>query len=264
MAIPMPIVQDIRRLDRQGMSRAQIARRLHVDRGTVAKYADMEDCSPKPKADRRYGSKIDPYAHLVDEWLEADRLLPRKQRHTIRRVHDRLLAETDYDGEYSTTMRYVHRWREANRGVPDREGYVRLEWAAGSMQVDFGVARARIAGEMADVHCLVVSLPYSNMRLCVALPGENAECLCHGLMLVFECLCSISCCGFSHDDFSGLGRACRPRNGLNWMVLVSPPERTGKDYDQHAPSTVYPSFAAERGIRRVDRAENTCQRADGA
>ena len=319
MAIPMPIVQDIRRLDRQGMSRAQIARRLHVDRGTVAKYADMEDCSPKPKADRRYGSKIDPYAHLVDEWLEADRMLPRKQRHTIRRVHDRLLAETDYDGEYSTTMRYVHRWREANRGMPDREGYVRLEWAAGSMQVDFGVARARIAGEMADVHCLVVSLPYSNMRLCVALPGENAECLCHGLMLVFEhiggvppvivmdnatgagrrnakgevaltgvfsafvahyrlevrfcnpysgnekgCLCSISCCGFSHDDFSGLGRACRPRNGLNWMVLVSPPERTGKDYDQHAPSTVYPSFAAERGIRRVDRAENTCQRADGA
>lgn len=186
MAIPMPIVQDIRRLDRQGMSRAQIARRLHVDRGTVAKYADMEDCSPKPKADRRYGSKIDPYAHLVDGWLEADRMLPRKQRHTIRRVHDRLLAETDYDGEYSTTMRYVHRWREANRGVPDREGYVRLEWAAGSMQVDFGVARARIAGEMADVHCLVVSLPYSNMRLCVALPGENAECLCHGLMLVFE------------------------------------------------------------------------------
>ena len=42
MAIPMPIVQDIRRLDRQGMSRAQIARRLHVDRGTVAKYADMD------------------------------------------------------------------------------------------------------------------------------------------------------------------------------------------------------------------------------
>ena len=81
---------------------------------------------------------------------------------------------------------------------------------------------------------------------------------------LMRCLCSISCCGFSHDDFSGLGRACRPRNGLNWMVLVSPPERTGKDYDQHAPSTVYPSFAAERGIRRVDRAENTCQRADGA
>ena len=56
-------------------------------------HADMEDCSPKPKADRGYGSKIDPYPHLVDEWLEADRMLPGKQRHTIGRVHDRLLAD---------------------------------------------------------------------------------------------------------------------------------------------------------------------------
>ena len=120
MAIPMPMVQDIRKLDRQGLSRAQIARRLHVDRGTVAKYADMRDCSPKPKTDRRYDSKIDPYTHLVDSWLEEDRLMPRKQRHTIKRVHERLLAETDYDGEYSTTLRYVHRWREANRSDGDR------------------------------------------------------------------------------------------------------------------------------------------------
>ena len=96
------------------------------------------------------------------------------------------------------------------------------------------------------------------------MPSQTLSDKLKGVYAQIDCLCSISCCGFSHDDFSGLGRACRPRNGLNWMVLVSPPERTGKDYDQHAPSTVYPSFAAERGIRRVDRAENTCQRADGA
>ncbi len=44
------------------------------------------------------------------------------------------------------------------------------------------------------------------------------------------------------------------------MVLVSPPERTGKGYDRHAASTVYPLFAAERGVRRVDRAEDACRR----
>ena len=43
MAIPMPKQQDIRRLDRQGVSRSEIARRLNVDRATVAKYADMDD-----------------------------------------------------------------------------------------------------------------------------------------------------------------------------------------------------------------------------
>lgn len=35
------------------------------------------------------------------------------------------------------------------------------------------------------VHCLVVAFPYSNMRWVVALPGENAECVCEGLETVF-------------------------------------------------------------------------------
>ena len=54
------------------------------------------------------------------------------------------------------------------------------------MQVDFGLAQAVIAGDRGDVHCLVVSFPYSNMRCAAALPGENAECVCEGLRLVFE------------------------------------------------------------------------------
>ena len=118
------------------------------------------------------------------------------------------------------------------------------------------ISRQDMANWMMNVHARWLAKVHERMKV---------ELLSHVRIHADEttCLCSISCCGFSHDDFSGLGRACRPRNGLNWMVLVSPPERTGKDYDQHAPSTVYPSFAAERGIRRVDRAENTCQRADG-
>ena len=155
-----------------------------MDRATVARYADMDDMTPKPPMDRRRGSKIDPYAALVDEWLEADRMLPRRQRHTARRVHDRLRAETGYDGEYTTTPGYVRRWREANRSGSD--GYGELVWAPGVAQIDFGVAKARIAGELVDDHCLVVTFPRSNMRYVTSLPGENAECLCHGLVEVFE------------------------------------------------------------------------------
>lgn len=162
-----------------------------MDRATVAKYADMDDMTPKPPMDRRRGSKIDPYAALVDEWLEVDRMLPRKQRHTAKRVHDRLRAETGYDGEYTTTPGYVRRWREANRSGSD--GYGELVWAPGVAQIDFGVAKARIAGELVDDHCLVVTFPHSNMRYVTSLPGENAECLCHGLVEVFECFCSSIC-----------------------------------------------------------------------
>ena len=155
-----------------------------MDRATVAKYADMDDMTPKPPTDRRRGSKIDPYAALVDGWLEADRMLPRKQRHTAKRVHDRLRAETEYDGEYTTTPGYVRRWRETNRSGSD--GYGELVWAPGVAQIDFGVAKARIAGELVDDHCLVVTFPHSNMRYVTSLPGENAECLCHGPVEVFE------------------------------------------------------------------------------
>lgn len=183
MAIPMSKQQDIRRLDRQGVSRSEIARRLNVDRATVAKYADMDDMTPKPPTDRRRGSKIDPYAELVDGWLEADRMLPRKQRHTAKRVHDRLRAETDYDGEYTTTLRYVRRWREANRSGFD--GYGELVWALGVAQIDFGVAKACIAGELVDDHLYSVKSRWTLSALNLNTFGVQVErrrrlvlCLC--------------------------------------------------------------------------------------
>ena len=43
-----------------------------------------------------------------------------------------------------------------------------------------------IGGERTDVHCLVATFPYPNMRHVVALPGENAECVCEGLETVFS------------------------------------------------------------------------------
>lgn len=184
MAIAMPIQQDIRRYDRQGMPHARIARELGVDRGTVAKYARQEDCSPQPKRDRRFGRKTDAYAALIDQMLEADRMMPSKQRHTARRIFDRLVAEHGFDGSYSVVRRYVKEWRETNRESSD--GHLRLEWDPGVMQVDFGVALADVAGVERTVHFLVATLPYSNMRYAVAMPGENAECLCSGLSMVFE------------------------------------------------------------------------------
>ncbi len=43
-----------------------------------------------------------------------------------------------------------------------------------------------MAGVERTVHFLVATLPYSNMRYAVAMPGENAECLCSSLSMVFE------------------------------------------------------------------------------
>ena len=84
----------IRLLWRQGDSVAEIARKTGVSRDTVYKYRDMDDFSPEPPARRAQGSKLDPYRPLIESWLDDDMRSGRKQRHTAKRVHDRLSTST--------------------------------------------------------------------------------------------------------------------------------------------------------------------------
>lgn len=184
MTKPVSIQQRIRILDARGVSWREIARQLGVSRDTVRKYATMEDCSPKPAVRKGRRSLIDAHSETVDSWLAADRLMPRKQRHTARRVYDRLVEEEGFQGSYSSVQRYVRRWREEHR--PDGDGYLELDWRAGAMQVDFGEAVATIGGGDVKVHCLVATFPHSNMRYVAAMPGENAECVCEGPARIFD------------------------------------------------------------------------------
>ena len=154
MTIPVSIQQRIRILDARGVSWREIARRLNVSRDTVRKYAVMEDCSPAPRARSSGRSGMDGYSSLVDSWLAADRRMPRKQRHTAKRVYDRLVEEAGFTGSYSMVQRYVKRWREDHR-LPD-DGFMELEWRPGTMQVDFGQAFAVHEGvrQVGKVGCL--------------------------------------------------------------------------------------------------------------
>lgn len=132
MTVPLDDVNDIRAMDAAGVPRAEITRRLRPSSNTVARYADMAGMSPAaPEAGarrRRALSRED--AAWVDAVLEADLGAPRKQRHSARRIHDRLVAERGYGGSYSTARRRV-RGRRAARRAGGGEGYLELEWAPG-------------------------------------------------------------------------------------------------------------------------------------
>ena len=184
MTTPVRIQQRIRQLEGQGLNHTRIARELGVSRTTVIKYVSR-DYSPSPR-EGSVGTRslvTGEYARAADEWLTSDLRMPRKQRHTARRVHERLVAELGFPGGYSSVQRWVKRWREAHRR--DSDGYAELEWAPGTAQVDYGLAKAVVAGVERTVHYLAVSFPYSNMRYVAALPGETTECVCHGLLQVF-------------------------------------------------------------------------------
>ena len=96
MTVPLDTRQDIREMDAWGVPRAEIARDLDLSRNTVRKYADQEDLSPKPPIPgERARPSTDPYADWIDSVLEADLGMPRKQRHTAKRIYHRLVRERD-------------------------------------------------------------------------------------------------------------------------------------------------------------------------
>ena len=145
MTVPTPIRQRIRILDARGVSWRRISKEVGVPRQTVRKYAQLEDCSPEPPARPAAVSKLDPYKPLIGKWLEADRFMPRKQRHTARRVYDRLVAEQGFDGSYQIVQRYVKRWRQEHRLPGD--GYPGVGVVAGRDAGGFRFGAGRGGGE---------------------------------------------------------------------------------------------------------------------
>lgn len=186
MTVPMSVQENIRRLDSQGVPGREIARRLGVSRDSVARYAEQQDFSPAPPTPlaRPGGSVLAGFERIIEQWLGEDQRRPRKQRHTAKRIFDRLLAEHGYLGTYSPVQRHVKKWTARNRQAG--EGFTELVWPAGTVQVDFGQAEAIIAGIRQVLHILVVTFPFSNMRFVQGYRGETAECVCHGLRRVFE------------------------------------------------------------------------------
>ena len=186
MTVSLDEQEDIRRMDRDGATRADIARELHLSRNTVRKYADMEDMSPEPPAGQeRPHPATDGIAGWIDSILEADLAVPRKQRHTAKRIYDRAVAEKGYSGSYPSIRRYVSGWKREHVQGP-KDGFLELRWAPGTAQVDFGNFVATIGGVRAALKLLVVAFPHSNARFCMALPCERAEVFCWGLRLIFE------------------------------------------------------------------------------
>jgi hypothetical protein len=85
---------------------------------------------------------------VIDGWLLADREVPRKQRHTARRVWQRLVAEHDATLAEVTVSRYVAR-RRVELGLDRVEIAVPQTHPPGAeAEVDFGESYATVAGTL--------------------------------------------------------------------------------------------------------------------
>ena len=170
----------------EGKSLREIASALHMNFRTVQKYAYRNDWNPPvtPNTDPEDFPVLGAYIPLIDEWLEQDEREPRKQRHTITRIHNRLQKEHGYQGSYSTLKQYVNRKKEQMRKY--KESFLPLAHPPGHAQVDFGKFKYYDAlGMDCKGYALIVSFPYSNTGWMQVFQSENQECLLTGLQRIF-------------------------------------------------------------------------------
>jgi transposase len=106
---------------------------------------------PRPKP------VIGPFLGRIEEILKQDRQVPKKQRHTAKRIFDRIKAEEGYSGGYTQV-------KEAVRELKGRlkEVYIPLAHRPGEAQMDFGYALVKENGVLRKVAFFVMSLPYSD------------------------------------------------------------------------------------------------------
>ena len=85
----------------EGLSGRQIARDFGISRDRVAKMLAYSEPPGYRRTARIKRPKLDPYTGQIDQWLAEDKARPRKQRHTAKRIFERLCAECGFDGGYT-------------------------------------------------------------------------------------------------------------------------------------------------------------------
>ena len=112
--------------------------------------------------------KLGAVVGVIDAILEADEQAPPKQRHTARRVWQRLREEYGFTGGYTTVKDYVRQARTRRREV-----FVPLAHPPGHAQIDFGELIAEIGGVRLKAHVFCMHLPYSDAIFLKAYPAET-------------------------------------------------------------------------------------------
>ncbi len=186
--LAMPEVNHIKKLrNEKSLSINAIVKRTGFSWETVKKYAD-EDQLPSEAIPQKRGMMYEEkWGEIVSDWLLEDYALKKKLRRNNKVIFQQL-KQLGFPGSYRTVCNFIAEWREKlmEDGETFKEEYDRLTHPPAEAQIDFGVTEAIQDGKVKDIHCLIMSLPYSNAGFTVPLPGENQQCFLEGLKTLFK------------------------------------------------------------------------------
>lgn len=167
MGTRVELFEQIRRdRDREALSIHALAARHGVHRRAVRQAL----ASPLPPAKRapisRPAPRLGPYRALIDGWLEADRTAPRKQRHTARRIWQRLADEHGAEIGETTVRDYVRARKRAMGWLVDEVFVPQVHAPGVGAQVDWGEAQVDLAGARATVFLFFMRPSFSGAEFC--------------------------------------------------------------------------------------------------
>ncbi len=177
----MEIYGRVRRAVRvEGRSQRAVAREFGLSRETVRKMLQYAVPPGYQRQQPIKRPKLGPWLGVIDAILNDDKQRPPKQRHTSKRIFERLKEEHGFTGGYTIVKDYV---RTAT--LRGQEMFVPLMHPAGEAQVDFGEALVVIAGVEQKAHYLVMDLPQSDDCFVAAFPAETTEAFLEGHVRAF-------------------------------------------------------------------------------
>lgn len=162
------------------VSKREILRREGIHWKTLKKILShseppgyrMDQPRPKPK--------IGPFLDQMVQIIEADKQFPKKQRHTAKRIYERI-KQMGYTGKYTQVKEAVREIKRCRKEV-----FMPLIHRPGEAQVDFGYALAKVAGVLKKVAFFVMALPFSDAFFLMAFERECTESYWEGHVRAFE------------------------------------------------------------------------------
>jgi len=161
---------ELRRKIRNGeVSLRQLHRETGLSRATLRKIRDNSQPPGYQRSKPVEKSKIGPYLGRIKEIIDADKQIPRKQRHTAKKILETLQSE-GFTGGYTIVKDAVRAIKETSKEV-----FMPLSQRPGEAQVDFGHALANFNGTLKKVVFFVMSMVHSDAMFVMSFPRECTE-----------------------------------------------------------------------------------------